>query len=394
MTLAQPDARSHWRLDAAWTFLNHGSFGACPAVVLDRQQELRRELESQPLAFLWRGLEPRLEAAQAALAAFVGAEPEDLVFVPNASTGVATVLASFDVGPGDELLTTTHVYNACSNMLAEVAHRRGARVVRADFGLSVRGPDEVVEAVLAAVTPRTRLALIDHVTSPTALVLPVAKLTAALEARGVAVLVDGAHAPGSVPLDVGTIGASWYTGNCHKWLCAPKGSAFLWARRDRQATLRPLVVSHGANSTRTDRSRFLLEFGWTGTCDPTPWLCIPEALSFMAGLHPGGIEGQMEANRAMVLAGRDVVLGRLGLDRPAPDSMLASMASIPLGDSTGVLPGPLALDATQGALLERRIEVPFIAWPAPPSRLVRLSAQAYNRIEDYERLADALAELL
>ena len=280
-------------------FLNHGSFGACPGAVLEAQQALRAEMEANPVAFLGRGLEDRLAAAREAVGAFVGAEPDDLAFVPNATAGIATALGALDIRPGDELLATDHEYNAALNALRVAASGRGARVVLARIPLPVTGPDEVVERVLAAVTPRTRLALVSHVTSPTALVFPVERIVALLEARGVAVLVDGAHAPGMVPLALEKLGASWYVANLHKWCCAPKGAAFLHARRDRQAGTRPLAVSHAANDPRPVPSMFRRSFDWTGTLDPTPYLAAPIALAEVDGMLDGGWPAVMAANRAL-----------------------------------------------------------------------------------------------
>ncbi|MGH6691474.1 MAG: aminotransferase class V-fold PLP-dependent enzyme, partial [Gammaproteobacteria bacterium] len=241
------DLTKLWPLDPDVGFLNHGSFGACPTEVLRYQQVLRNELEAGPVRFLSRELDDRLDAARAALAAFVGADPDDLGFVVNATTGINAVLRSLSFKPGDELLTTDHAYNACRNTLNFVAAREGVQVVVATVPFPLASPDEVVEAVLAQVTRRTRLAMLDHVTSPTGLVLPLERLIAELSARGIEVLVDGAHAPGMLPLDLGTLGATYYSGNCHKWICAPKGSAFLWVRRDCQAYVHPATISHGAN---------------------------------------------------------------------------------------------------------------------------------------------------
>ena len=385
-------ARAAWTLDPAVCFLNHGSFGACPAPVLDSQQRWRARLESEPVRFMVRELEPALEAARAALASFVGADPADLVFVPNATAGVSTVLRALPLQAGDELLVTDSTYAACRNAADAVAQATGARVAVAALPFPLHDGAQVEEALLGRVTPATRLALVDHVTSPTGLVLPIGRLVAALQARGVDVLVDGAHAPGMVELDVRGLGAAYYTGNCHKWLCAPKGAAFLHVRRDRQAGVHPLVTSHGATSPRTDRSRFQLEFLWPGTHDPTPVLALPDALTFLGSLLPGGWPALRAANHALALWARDRLCAALGCAPPAPDAMLGSLAALPLPAARGERPAPVpGLDALQQRLWERhRIEVPVMHWPAWPARLLRISAQIYNSPEQYEQLAAAL----
>jgi isopenicillin-N epimerase len=382
-----------WALDPAVAFLNHGSYGACPRPVLEAQQRLREELEREPVRFLGRQLESRLDTARATLGVFVGADPDDLAFVPNATTGVNTVLRSLALAPDDELLTTDHAYNACRNALDFVAGRTGARVtvVRVPFPLDAEA--RVEEAILGAVTPRTRLALIDHVTSPTGLVLPLGRLVAALAERGVDVLVDGAHAPGMLALDLGSLAAAYYAGNCHKWLCAPKGAGFLHVRRDRQALIRPLVLSHGANSPRTDRARFRLEFDWTGTHDPTAYLAVPEAIRTLEAAVPGGWPALMAGNRALALSARRILAEALGIPAPCPETMVGALAAVPLPD--GPRPPPPARDPLEVALFERfAIEVPVIAWPASPRRLLRVSCQIYNTRGQYERLAAALGHLL
>ena len=388
------DLAALWPLDPDVVFLNHGSFGACPTEVLRYQAALRAEMEAEPVRFLSRELDDRLATARAALGAFIGADPEDLAFVTNATSGVNAVLRSRAFAAGDELLTTDHVYGACRNTLNFVAERSGARVVIVTVPFPLTSPDEVVAAVLAKVTPRTRLALLDHITSPTALILPIERLIAELSARGVDVLVDGAHAPGMVPLNLATLGATYYSGNCHKWLCAPKGSAFLWTRRDQQPDVRPLTISHGASAVRPGYSRFRLEFDWTGTSDPTGWLTVPKAIEYVGGLLPGGWPAVMARNHALALEARTLLCAAARTPPVCPDAMVGSLAAVRLPDGTTDV-GWRRPDPLQPQLFDDwRIEVPVMSWPAAPRRLVRISAQLYNRREQYERLAEALRKEL
>ncbi|MFO1054577.1 MAG: aminotransferase class V-fold PLP-dependent enzyme [Planctomycetota bacterium] len=386
---------AHWDLDPAVTFLNHGSFGACPRVVLEEQSRIRARMEREPVLFLHRELEPLLDAARAAVADLVRADADDIAFVVNATMGVNTVLRSLDLRAGDELLVTDQEYNASRNALDFVATRSGARVVVAKVPFPLQDPGEVLAAIEAKVTPRTRLLLIDFVTSQTGMILPIEDIVRAMAERGVDVLVDGAHAPGMVDLDLDALGAAWFTGNCHKWLCTPKGSAILHVRRDKQADIRPLVISHGANSGRKDRSRFRIEADWIGTLDPSPWLCIPTALRFLGGLFEGGFDGLRAHNRDLALYGRRLLCETLGIAPPCPESMIGSLASVPIPD--GTVPGspPLFLDPLHVALFEtERIEVPVMNWPKPPRRLLRISAQAHNHRSEYERLVAVLPRLL
>jgi isopenicillin-N epimerase len=384
-----------WPLDPAVSFLNHGSYGACPTEILRHQSALRAEMEAEPVRFLGRELEGRLDAARAALAAFVGADPDDLAFVANATGGVNAVLRSLRLEAGDELLTTDHAYAACRNTLDYVAERTGARVVVATVPFPVSTPQAVVDVVLAGVTPRTRLALVDHVTSPTGLVLPLERIVAALSARGVDTLVDGAHAPGMIPLDLGRLGAAYYSANCHKWLCTPKGSAFLWVRRDRQAGIHPLTISHGAKGERAGRTRFRLEFDWTGTQDPTAWLTVPRALEYLPGLVEGGWPALMARNRALALEARRRLCAAVGTPPACPDEMIGSLASVLLPDNARTPTGWRVPEPLQARLFDAHgIEVPVMRWPGPPRRLVRVSCQLYNRLEQYAALADALRKEL
>lgn len=382
-----------WWLDPKIAFLNHGSFGACPKAVLDYQSELRQKLEREPVDFMVRKLEPLLDKARAALARFVGAKPDNLVFVRNATSGVNSVLRSLTFRRGDEILVTDHEYNACRNVVNYVAELSGARVVVAPIPFPLTNEEQIITPILERITSRTRLAMLDHITSQTGVVMPIARIVREVESRNVPVLVDAAHAPGMVPLSLTKLGASYYTGNCHKWICAPKGAALLHVREDRQAEIRPTVISHGANSPRKDRSRFQIEFGWAGTWDPTAMLSVPFALEYIASLMPGGWPEVMRRNHALAVAARDVLCRTLESEPACPDSMIGSIASIPIEDGKSAKPPktPLYLDALQEKLFKRwNIEVPVIPWPAPPKRLLRISAQLYNSLPQYEKLGDAL----
>jgi isopenicillin-N epimerase len=392
----------HWTLDPAVDFLNHGSYGAAPRQVLAAQQAWRDRIEAEPVRFFSFELEPAMDEARTALGAFVGADPDDLAFVPNATAGTNAVLRSLRFSPGDELLTTDHAYNAVKNTMEYVAARDGARAVIAAVPFPIRSPGEAADAVLAALTPRTRLVVLDHITSATALVLPVATLAAEIEGRGIEVLVDGAHAPGQLPLRVAEVGATYYTANLHKWVCAPKGAGFLWVRRDRQADVRPLSISHGANSPRTDRTRYRLEFDWTGTADPSAYLAVPAAIRFGEELLPGGWDALRTRNHALVVAARDLLCAAANAEPPAPEEMIGTMASIPLpveGVAGRVQGVDLYGDPVHERIAAAGIQAMVTPWPQRPDggpwrRLVRISAAAYNDLAQYRRLAEILPEAI
>jgi len=379
--------RRHWSLDPAISFLNHGSFGACPTAVLAEQSRLRAEMESDPVRFLARELGPKLDHALAALGDFIGADPLDLAFVTNATAGVNAVLRSLVFQPGDEILITDHAYEACANAARYVAARTGARVVVAQVPFPIDKPGTVVSAVLQAAGPRVRLAILDHITSPTALVWPIGELVCALSARGIDTLVDGAHAPGMISLDLEALAPAYYAGNCHKWICAPKGAGFLYVRRERQEQIAPVALSHLAGWVRKASSAFRGRFDWTGTQDPTAMLCVPAALDCMASLMPGGWPAVMAANRALALRAREILCEALQIEPPAPKEMIGAMAAL-------ILPGGASEegnDRLQQALRrEAGIEVPIFGWGDPPRRALRISAQLYNAEPDFRRLAQAL----
>jgi isopenicillin-N epimerase len=380
-----------WALEPGSHHLNHGSFGAVLEEVLELQTEWRERFEANPSRFVFRELQTAIDTAREALAGFVGADPAGIAPVRNATTGVASVLRSIEtgIGPGDQLLTTGHDYNAIRQILRFTAERTGAEVVVAEVPFPIEDPGDVTEVVLGAVTPSTRLAVIDHVTSPTALVYPIEEIVAALEPR-VPVLVDGAHGPGQVPLDLERLGASWYTGNLHKWTCAPKGAGFLHTRADRRVSTVPPVISHGYNAPLGDAGdRYQLLFDWLGTDDFSAWAVVPDALRLVASMEPGGWEAVMRRNHDLAVEARRVIATAVGTPLPAPDHMIGSMASILLPDATGPDPGGDLSPATD-VLFDRGWFALVMNWPSWPAQLLRISAHLYNTLDEYQSLAVTL----
>jgi isopenicillin-N epimerase len=388
----------HWTLSRGCVFLNHGSFGATPRLVQEAQRAWRDRLEAEPVKFYVEDHQQIMDDVRKALAAFVHCPWDALALLPNATTAVATVFACTPLAPGDEVLITSHEYLACQNSARRLAREQGGVVTVAQLPFPCPGPDAIVDAVLRAVTPRTKIALLSHVTSPTGLVLPMATLVRELEARGVRTLVDGAHAPGMVDVNLSTLGASYYTANCHKWICSPKGSAFLYVRPDLQAQLRPLALSNNAEHPKPARAQFLTEFDYVGTQDCTALYSIADALRVMPGLVSGGWPEIMRRNHALALQGRDIICSKLGVAPPAPDAMLGSIVAmeLPRHDAdrhARLLARPTKYhDAIQDRILEKwKIQVPIWSVPNSTQRLVRISAQLYNAREQYEYLAEALA---
>ena len=388
-----------FRLDPDWTFLNHGSFGACPAPVIEAQAAWRDRLERQPVRFLDRELPGLLVEVRDRLGAFLHADPDGLVFVPNATTGVNAVMRSLAFESGDEILTTDHEYNAVINTLHAVADPAGATVRLAHIPVPVTDAAAVAEVVVGAIGERTRLLVISHVTSPTALVLPIERIVAAARARGVDTLVDGAHAPGMIPLDLDALGAAYYTGNAHKWLCAPKGAGFLWVRPDHRDGVLPTVTSHGANDQRPDVPALRKRFDWVGTIDPTATLSIPAALDAVAALDPDGWPGVMAASHARAIDAGGVLAAALEVEPLAPVSMLGAMVAV----SLPWLRTDVEALRCKEQLEAERIEVPLVGVPVRAARsdpnadptlvVVRASTPPYVEREDIERLAEVLRRI-
>ena len=379
---------AEWALDPAVTYLNHGTVGATPRRVLEAQQRIRDEIERQPSRFLLRELSavaigaplerPRLRAAAAAVGAFLGARGEDLVFVDNATTGTNAVLRSLEFRDGDEILLTDHVYGSVARIVAFVARRSGARVRTVELPYPPRCPRDVTEAFAGALGPRTRLAVVDHVTSESALILPVAEIAARCRAKGVPLLVDGAHGPGAIPVDIPSLGADWYSANLHKWAFAPRSSGVLWAAPERQAGLHPAVISWGFDEG------FTTEFDWVGTRDPSPHLAAPAAIEFMEELGAGAVRAY---DHGLAWEAARHLAGRWGTALEIPEEMTGAMVTLPLPERLGG-DEARATRLRNALLFEDGIEVQIHAWRA---RLwVRLSAQVYNEMADFERLGEAV----
>jgi isopenicillin-N epimerase len=373
--------------------LNHGSWGAVPVAIQELQTEWRRRWEAATTAFVFTELPEALDAARDALARFLSASPSGIAFVRNATTAVASVMRSIEEGlvPGDEIVTTSQDYNAVRKTLEFTAVRRGARVVVAQVPFPLDGPETVTAEVLNSVSNRTKLVVLDHITSPTAVIYPLDDIVSALE-PDVPVLVDGAHGPGQVPLDLEGLGASWYAGNLHKWVCAPKGAAFLRTREDRLAHTFPVVISHGWDASGPDpAARYRSLFDWVGTDDFSSWLVVPDLLELLGGLEPGGWTGLMERNHGLALEARVLLATALRVDPPVPQEMIGAMAALVLPDASGEDPGGIDSPLTK-ELIASGFEAPVMIWPGWPGQVLRISAQHYNTLDEYEALAEVIRE--
>jgi len=387
---------AHWWLDPGITYLNHGTVGATPRVVLEAQHAWQRRIEAQPAAFLFReliSLEPSDRATPGAprpllrqvadtVGDFLGARGDDLVFVDNASTGINAVLRSLALRPGDEIVVLDQAYGAVVKAAEFVARAAGARVVVATTPFPVEGDatQACADAVERALTPRTRLAVIDHVSSETALVLPVAAMVERCRARGVPALVDGAHVPGALALDIAAIGADWYVGNLHKWAFAPRACGFLWVAPGRRAGLHPPVISWGLDVGLAQ------EFDWTGTRDPSAALCAPAGIAFMRDVL--GLAAMRTWNHDLVWRMAHALAARWGQPFSTPETMVGCMAGVALPERIQALGSDAAPALKDWLLAERRIEAQVLSIRGRPH--VRLAAQVYNDESDYERLADAV----
>ncbi len=369
-------------LDPSVHFLNHGSFGACPKPVFDVYQAWQRRLEAQPVLFLGREYPALMLEARTALADYLGAAAQDLVYIPNATHGVNIVARSLRLAPGDEILSTDHEYGACDNAWQFLCQQSGARYLRQPLPLPFAEPQQIVEQIWRGVTPRTRLLYLSHITSPTALLLPVQALIQRARQAGILTLIDGAHAPGQIPLHLPTLGADFYTGNCHKWMLAPKGAGFLYARPEVQPLLNPLVVSWGY-SQPSGESCLVDYLQWTGTQDPAAWLSVPAAIQFM---RTQGWEEKTQAAHLALVGLLEQVNALTGQAAIAPSGFYRQMGA-------ALLPPQTALETLKARLYEEyRVEVPLLQWNE--HKLIRISVQPYNTPADFDALLQGLRRLL
>ncbi len=375
--------RSQWLLDDNIIFLNHGSFGACPKPVLAVQRQWQDRLETEPVRFMMKELPGYLDETRATLAHFLGAKPDDLVFVQNATDGANAIIRSLlpTFKPGDELLTTTHAYRAIRQTMKYVGDLSGATVTDAIVPFPISDEEEVVEAIKKAITPKTAFAMIDHLTSPTGVIFPIEKIIPLFKERGIPVLIDGAHAPGMIDLDIEKLGADFYIGNCHKWLYTPKGSAFLWVDKKYQANIHPTLISHFLGLG------FHTEFNWTGTLDPAAWLSIPAGIDFLSNLN--FTEGRAYTKKLM-LDFQTSVSDAFGTPKGAPDSMIANLCTIPLpGNPDNTEDSIQTLHDT--LFNDYNIEAPGMTTNG--KLYLRASAAIYNEASEYTALLEALKDL-
>ena len=383
--------KGNWLLNSDTVFLNHGSFGATPRIVLEEQKKWQKLIEKDPVKFFDDIAPNALLESRKAIAAFVGCHHDDIAFVENATSGVNTILRSLDFNENDEILVPNHAYQACRNAIDFVAKKAGAVVVTCEIPFPVDNEQIIIEKILDCVSKKTKLALIDTVTSPTGLRMPFEKIVKLLEDRGIRVLLDAAHGIGMIPLNLDEIGASFTTSNCHKWLCAPKGSAFLHVRKDMQELIHPLTISHGMTFPLNGISRFRHEFDWTGTRDISAWCVIPFVINEISKIANMDWEGIMRHNNDLVIQARSLICEILEITPPCPDEMLSTIATIKLNFENFSNLSIYESDPIHIELLEKyNIQVPVWYWPNPEGRYIRISAQLYNHLEEYEYLALAL----
>ncbi|MEE9464513.1 MAG: aminotransferase class V-fold PLP-dependent enzyme [Candidatus Neomarinimicrobiota bacterium] len=381
----QTPLKSQYLLDPQFIFLNDGAFGSCPRPVFEAYQAWQKRIEGRPEEYLWRNREQYLAPVRQALARYLGADPANLAFVPNATTGINIVARSLKLQAGDEILASNHEYGAIDRTWAFIAAKTGARYINRVLPPPLTTHDDFIEVFWGAVTDQTRIICLSHITSPTALIFPIAEICARARQAGITTIIDGAHAPGQLDLDLETLGADYYTGNGHKWLGAPRGSAFLYARPEVQSLVEPLIVSWGYQSDHPSGSTFQDYLGWTGTRDLSPYLATAAALDFIADNDWAQVRRRCHRMALDGLARLQSLTGEPPMCEN-PEQWIAQMFAV-------LLPERVEPEKLEAELLARyRIEVPIKSWQ--DKKLVRVSIPAYTSEQDLEQLETALQELL
>ncbi len=387
--------KDKWNLDPNIIFLNHGSFGATPNTILEKQNEYREMMENEPVDFFVNKMPELLYASKRKLGAFVGADTNDIVFIQNTTTGVNLILNSYPCENGDEWLTTSHAYGACKNAIKHYAEKNGVILKIADVPFPVQNDNEILESISKEINSKTKLALIDHVTSATGMIFPIRKIIELLHSKGIKVIVDGAHVPGMISLDINDLDADFYVGNCHKWICAPKGSAFVFAKNEFKEWIKPLVISHFNDIDIDGNSHWSNQFMWDGTHDFSQYICVGDTIDYMENLHPDKWEGIMTHNHKLAWQGAKLIADNLKIDLPLEEKYIGSMVNIPMPEGEEGFPKFNETPPLKKILFEKyKIEVPVFFFPQAPTQWLRISAQLYNSIEQYEYLAESLSFII
>ncbi len=385
----------HWSLNKKIVYLNHGSFGATPTKVLEAQHQLQLENEAEAIEFYIDKLPDLLHTSKAALANFIGTSTNNIVFVQNTTTGVNTILNSLTPNEGEDWLTTNHAYGACVHAYKHFANKHNCRVITAHIDYPITSEDAILESIEKSITPKTTIALIDYITSASAIILPIKKIITLLHSKGIKVIIDAAHAPGMIDFNLDELQPDFFVANCHKWICSPKGSAFMYVAPQHQQLIHPLVISHYNDTNIDGADHWSNQFMWDGTHDYSAYICVKNALEYMPTLIQGGWEGIKKHSHELVWAAANKIASTLQVQLPAPEHMVGSICNIPMPDGIAASRKFHSNVALKDALFHKcQIEVPVFMFPAAPTQWLRISAQLYNSMEQYDYLLDCLKKEL
>lgn len=385
----------HWNLNQDIVYLNHGSFGATPKFVLKKQQQIHAEMEAEAVDFYINHLPNLLQESKQSLSNFVGADANDLVFVQNTTTGVNTILNSLQSNENDDWLITNHNYGACVHALKHYAKRNKCNVVCANIPYPLHSDDDILKAIENTITPKTTIALIDYITSATAIIFPIKKIIEMLHQKGIKVIIDAAHAPGMVDFSIDDLKPDFFVANCHKWICSPKGSAFMYVSKELQSQIFPLVISHYNNEDEGNDKHWSNQFLWDGTHDYSSYLGVKDALEFMPTLMENDWIAIKRHNHDLAWKASSKIANSLNKELPAPENMIGSIVNIPMPNSEEFAMYSKDKKSLKEILFEKySIEVPIFLFPSAPNQWLRISAQLYNSMEQYDYLIDCLKKEL